>query len=136
MKALTVWQPWASLIAWGEKTIETRSWFTPYRGPLAIHAGARWTREQQTCCWQPGFAQALIRHGINAPDELPRGAIVCIVQLVATFRTDTLRERLDIPELRFGDYTPGRFAWKLDVIEVLKEPIPASGKQGLWEWTR
>lgn len=39
MKALTVRQPWASLIAAGVKTIETRSWSTRYRGPLAIHAG-------------------------------------------------------------------------------------------------
>lgn len=39
MKALTVRQPWASLIACGAKTIETRSWRTSYRGWLAIHAG-------------------------------------------------------------------------------------------------
>jgi hypothetical protein len=41
MKALTLWQPWASLIALGAKTIETRSWSTKYRGPLAIHAAKR-----------------------------------------------------------------------------------------------
>ncbi len=41
MKALSLWQPWASLIALGVKTIETRSWATNYRGPLAIHAGLR-----------------------------------------------------------------------------------------------
>jgi hypothetical protein len=41
MKALTLHQPWASLIAEGVKTIETRSWSTKYRGPLAIHAAAR-----------------------------------------------------------------------------------------------
>ena len=38
MKALTLTQPWASLVACGAKTIETRSWRTPYRGPVAIHA--------------------------------------------------------------------------------------------------
>lgn len=41
MKALTLWQPWASLVALGVKTIETRSWSTRYRGPLAIHAATR-----------------------------------------------------------------------------------------------
>lgn len=41
MKALTLYQPWATLVALGVKTIETRSWATKYRGPLAIHAGAR-----------------------------------------------------------------------------------------------
>lgn len=38
MKALTVHQPWATLIAIGAKRLETRSWSTSYRGPLAIHA--------------------------------------------------------------------------------------------------
>lgn len=39
MKAITLHQPWASLIALGVKTVETRSWNTNYRGTLAIHAG-------------------------------------------------------------------------------------------------
>lgn len=41
MMTLSVRQPWASLIAWGDKTIEHRSWETPYRGPLLIHASGR-----------------------------------------------------------------------------------------------
>ena len=40
MKAITVKQPWASLIAYGEKKIEHRTWSTDYRGPLLICAGA------------------------------------------------------------------------------------------------
>jgi activating signal cointegrator 1 len=40
MKALTLHQPYASLVALGVKRIETRSWATSYRGPIAIHAGA------------------------------------------------------------------------------------------------
>lgn len=39
MKAITIRQPWAGLIAVGEKVYETRSWPTKYRGPIAIHAG-------------------------------------------------------------------------------------------------
>ena len=42
MKFLTIRQPWASLIAVGAKTIETRPFSTTYRGPLAIHAGKAW----------------------------------------------------------------------------------------------
>lgn len=38
MKALSIWEPWASLIACGTKRIETRSWSTEYRGPLLICA--------------------------------------------------------------------------------------------------
>lgn len=41
MKALTIWQPWASLLVSGQKKYETRSWATDYRGPIAIHAAMR-----------------------------------------------------------------------------------------------
>lgn len=41
MKALTIWQPWASLLACGVKKYETRSWATQYRGPIAIHAAKK-----------------------------------------------------------------------------------------------
>lgn len=41
VRALTLWQPWASLVALGLKRIETRSWSTPYRGRLLIHAAAK-----------------------------------------------------------------------------------------------
>jgi activating signal cointegrator 1 len=40
MKAISIWQPWASLIAIGAKKYETRSWETSYRGPIAIHAAS------------------------------------------------------------------------------------------------
>ena len=36
MKALSVKQPWANMIAEGEKTIETRTWSTDYRGEILI----------------------------------------------------------------------------------------------------
>ncbi|MBV9748334.1 MAG: ASCH domain-containing protein, partial [Acetobacteraceae bacterium] len=40
IKALTLWQPWASLLVWGDKRLETRSWRTQERGLVLIHAGA------------------------------------------------------------------------------------------------
>lgn len=45
MKAITVWQPWASLLVSGRKRYETRSWATSYRGPIAIHAAKRPVRQ-------------------------------------------------------------------------------------------
>lgn len=41
MKAITIWQPWASLLAIGAKRYETRNWETKYRGPIAIHAAKK-----------------------------------------------------------------------------------------------
>ena len=37
-------------------------------------------------------------------------------------------------EMAIGDWTPGRYAWELDNIELLPLPIPARGRQGLWNW--
>ena len=54
MKALSVKQPWAELIARGEKTIETRVWCTAYRGPLLIVASKR------PDVWATGCAIAVV----------------------------------------------------------------------------
>ena len=40
-RILTVWQPWATLLALGVKRVETRPWSASYRGPVVIHAAAR-----------------------------------------------------------------------------------------------
>ena len=55
MKALSVKQPWANMIAAGEKTIETRTWPTDYRGPLLIVS----TRDPRIA--PAGFALAVVR---------------------------------------------------------------------------
>jgi activating signal cointegrator 1 len=47
VKALTLTQPWASLVAIGAKQIETRTWSTRYRGRVAIHAARRWSLNDQ-----------------------------------------------------------------------------------------
>lgn len=47
MRALSVLQPWAWLLANGHKDVENRSWATRYRGDFFIHAGKRWGREQR-----------------------------------------------------------------------------------------
>lgn len=61
MKVLTLHQPWASLIALGVKTIETRSWTTSYRGPLAIHAGASFQGiDDELECEEAGWRAAQI----------------------------------------------------------------------------
>lgn len=176
MKAITLWQPWASLVAVGVKTIETRSWSTSHRGPLAIHAGARppetsnfggemggWTVGRL----DPGAPRRMWR-GSGPIIDLPLGAVVATCTL--TDVVPILDERIDDPHLLisdealwiaeaaygedhgegnierlqdawqvtdqrpYGDFTPGRYAWLLAEVELLEEPVPARGRQGLWEW--
>lgn len=131
MKCLSLWQPWASLVAWGNKRVETRSWATAYRGELAIHASKRWTRDLIETCHDSPFSERILQHG--SPASLPRGAVVAVVQLIAVRRTEEVEPRLDDEEVDFGDYTPGRFAWFLGDARPLVEPYPLRGHQGLFD---
>ncbi|GIK37898.1 MAG: hypothetical protein BroJett011_17310 [Chloroflexota bacterium] len=77
MRCLTLTQSWAALVTLGAKQIETRSWSTRYRGPLAIHAGqgyGRWSRSYLTgLCQSEPFRQVLDWAGYSHFDELSRG---------------------------------------------------------------
>jgi len=146
MKCLSLTQPYASLVAIGAKRIETRSWATHHRGPLAIHAakglGAIGGLEGlKDLCQTPPFCDALLAAGIHFATDLPLGAVVAVCTLVTCIRLDddlTVRDALllsDAPHERaFGDYTVGRFAWILADVRPLPEPVPARGSLHLWEW--
>jgi hypothetical protein len=57
MKSITIIQPWATLIALGEKKYETRGWPTKHRGPLAIHAGKKIDKE---ACEEPEIKLGMV----------------------------------------------------------------------------
>lgn len=131
IKALTLSQPWGSLLAIGAKKIETRSWKTAYRGPLAIHAAKKYPRAAQMLAISSPFIEPLNRAGY-LPD-IPLGAVVAMCQLVNCLPVEMV-ERLSDSERKFGDYSPGRYAWILEDVKLLPEPIPAKGALSLWEW--
>jgi len=144
LPAITLWQPWASLLAHAIKRCETRYWYTRHRGPLAIHAAQRWARDQRDLCADPAFRPhlALIspEAADSAGDSLPRGHVLAVGYLEDLWRTENadphLRKlKIDIPtERALGDYRSGRWAWQFSAMELLLAPLPATGGQGLWEW--
>jgi activating signal cointegrator 1 len=137
VKALSLTQPWATLVATGEKRIETRSWSTGYRGWIAIHASKgfpRWAREYAE---DLEFQAALKRHGYSI-ESLPLGCIVAVCKLRACIRTEHCPEVFahtiwNNQEKLFGDYSLGRWGWALDDPHRLPEPIPVKGSLGLWD---
>ena len=145
MKALTIIQPYTTLIATGEKRFETRGWAAKYRGPLAIHAGKK---VDKTACEEPEIKAALARHGYTA-DNLPTGAVIAVSELAACQEIHidhtgdaVLLNRL-VPvfwigqgnkEFAFGFYESGRHAWELTNVKQLLEPVPAKGKLSFWNW--
>lgn len=139
MKALSIWQPWASLIAVGAKRYETRSWTTRYRGPIAIHAARHWDVECSANLSRYAVQAALApcvgidpKRYIVSKCDLPFGAIVAIAVLADVVPTAALQSEI-LAERTLGNFEPGRFAWRLERVERLLSPIPCAGRQGLWE---
>lgn len=129
MKTITILQPWASLIACGAKRIETRSWSTSHRGPLAIHAGRTVPSME---FFTPRVEKALWN------EDTPFGKVIAIAELVdcvemTNERIAAWREKYGDDEIAFGHFEPGRYAWILANVRRI-EPVPAKGRQRLWEW--
>lgn len=115
MKALTLHQPWASLIAFGVKTIETRGWKTTYRGPLAIHAGLKepehglkfpggwWVWNDRSLRGQPPAKPYLFDPRQPTVMEslvpLPLGAVVATCELVDCVPMVLLGDSIEEPVL-------------------------------------
>lgn len=130
MKAITLTQPWATLVAFGAKKIETRSWATDYRGPLAIHAAK--SIPTWVDYWAISVLPILSRYRALPIQSLPRGCVVATCTLVDV--VPAARARPDAAERTLGDFAPGRFAWLLADVRPLPVPVPARGSLGLWEW--
>lgn len=128
MKALTISQPFASLIADGKKFVENRTWETLYRGPLAIHAGKG--------------TQYLSRSTLAT---YPTGCVIAVARLAGCFRRSSIEfmasSRLPPKssmsrtwrEIFEHEHTEGPFCWILEDVRKLAEPIPFRGAQGLFD---
>ena len=127
MKALSLWQPWAQLIALGHKTIETRSWATVHRGPLLIHAAKRPLDEH---------ARALCA-ALHLHEDMPMGCIVALVDLVdvkpTTHFSGLFGDENGQKERLLGDYRPGRYGWCLKLRKRFSFPLFTPGRQRLFE---
>lgn len=150
MKAISLWQPWASLMVIGAKRIETRHWPTYWRGPLVIHAAKRFGREEQFLCTREPFITALTKAGIQNHDDLPLGALLGVVDLIGCvkipegtpcqgklFGEGVVVSGVKLPpdgdDLSYGNYTPGRYAWVTEHARRFAVPIPYKGSQGFFD---
>jgi hypothetical protein len=134
IKALTVWQPWASLLVAGIKEYETRPWETQYRGWLAIHA-AKSTAGRTMAEEGVPIKQCIGRAGFAGFNDMPRGCVLGIVYLDLVVPTKGFQTSTFL-EMMLGNFAWGRFAWHIvpEMRAVFDDPIPARGRQGLWNW--
>lgn len=160
MKALTLTEPYASLVMIGAKKIETRSWYTNYRGPIAIHAAKGMTGDDLRFAltnpavsvplgWGPYRWQA---DRVKEAFPVTRGKVIATATLVHCGEIGCNRAGwcgyydrygnshendwtgVRESERALGLYVDGRYAWILADVVRLPEPIPATGALGLWEW--
>lgn len=124
MKALTVKEPWASLIINGYKKYEFRSWKTNYRGKLLIHAGLSLDRTVTD-----KFSDYNLEYGQG---EIIGEATLADCILVDEKLNMELKEK-DSLVYGHSDHT-GIYAWKLDNVIKYDKPIKCKGKLGLWNY--
>ncbi len=132
MKALSLWQPWASL--WFTSKIhETRDWRLNHRGWLAVHATKKIVHDLD-----PRLVDIVDSDfGGHWGMELPRGAIIGIVNILDVVPADCVfathardNDGFFADDFYCGNFAPGRFAFKRGECHLFREPIPYRGHQG------
>lgn len=111
MRVLSVKQPWAWGLVFGAKRLESRSWRTLYRGPLAIHASL-----SRSALGDDNGA-------FDLPDLIDFGSIIGIVDLVDC-----------VPVAKvFGEpFAEGPWCWVTANPRPLASPFDCRGALGLW----
>ncbi len=139
MKALSIWQPWVSLIMSGRKKIETRSLAAPcsIRGQrIAIVSTKTIRSEQRRAAEQDDFRKHYAATGLAAMEDLPMGCVLGTVVVEDCREIDSeFMQELDEQEDAFGWHETGQFAWFVREPAPLAEPIAVRGGQGLWNWS-
>ena len=130
MKAITLIQPWASLIMLQEKIIETRSWSTSFRGRIAIHAGKKIDKKVFEI---PYYREVLSNYGITASNIIT-SAIICTCDIVDVRKSEDVRDHISAKELAFGNYENNRFCWMLENINKIDPVLNVKGMLGLWKY--
>lgn len=123
MRAITIRQPWAQLIAEGSKDVENRTWSTRWRGPLLIHAGLQYdvlaTLPENLDDETARRAREAVQRGHDR-----RGAFVGVVQLRGMTGPQS--------QHRSPWALDHHHRWELAEPIALDEIVHAGGHQGLW----
>lgn len=145
MKAISLWQPWASALFTDLKPDETRHWPMPLKlvgEPIAIQASLRDTRDERIF-WSdfverdPVMMDHFRLMGIHSYQDLPRGCIIGWVVFKAPLHTSAMPATAATATARiWGDYSPKRFYWPKQKAALFDKYYPCTGRQGFFDWTR
>ncbi|MCY4653282.1 MAG: ASCH domain-containing protein [Dehalococcoidia bacterium] len=149
MRALTLHQPWAQLMVWGLKNIETLSWAAPRNligQRVAIHAGKRKPRPTE---WNIEVQRVVLRR-VGSSHAMPMGAVVATAKLIECMQVMGEPDSRGIVTCRgfgelgdelaydatsttdlYGDFSVGRWLWVFHDLRRV-EPVSTNGRQGVW----
>ncbi|MBN8523803.1 MAG: ASCH domain-containing protein [Planctomycetes bacterium] len=130
MLGISVWQPWASLIAAGAKRYETRSWQPPASliGQRLAICSSRTAEGLHDTAQDDAFNRLCLRR--LGQRQLPMGRVVAVVTVEGCIATTSrAARRIGVRERLVGDWSPGRYAWRLADVQTLAAPVPVTGSQ-------
>jgi hypothetical protein len=136
INAISLWEPWATAMRLGLKTVETRGWPPPARcvtRPLLICGAKRWKQDQNSFLWDPRVRMAVKMAAGKFPVDMLLGMAACIVTLGIPCVTSVLRQRVGAVERMWGDYSNGRWGWQTSRLINDFKPFPVKGKQGIFQ---
>lgn len=133
MRAIALYQPWASLWLTDSKIHETRSWPLPRKGELAVHASKKIQQDLE----EPTRLIVERRFGHDWMHTLPTGAIIGAVEIIDCLKTEEVYPNplsRDAPDDYWcGNFAPGRFAWRRGRAFTLPTPRPFTGRQNIFQ---
>lgn len=136
MKAISLWQPWASAIALGLKKVETRSRMTRCFGELAICAAKKNSADLEMQLEILRSSNLEVAKGFKNLEffELPFGSVVAVGYLHCVMSIELIdRSKLSEHEIMLGDYSEGRYGWMFRDVRPLRKPVPVIGRQFLFD---
>ena len=133
MKAISLWQPWASLWFSAAKIHETRHWPLKHRGWLVVHAAKRTIDDFQGEDDLDEVCDRVLGKGWSS--AMPRGALIGAVEIIECRRTeDILKGFQELDDYVCGDFSEGRYGWKrADKFITFEKPVPYRGMQSLFD---
>lgn len=134
MKAISVYQPWASLIAHGLKTMFTVS--RRVRKPfddLAIHSMNSWDKRGIAFCERPELRRALRKMGYADYTKMPLGHILATTVFCGNVQRVDLSEAETDDYMTYGDLKPARWIWRVKEAMLLSEPFFFTGRPALFD---
>lgn len=133
MKAISLWQPWASWVMWGWKRIETRThdrFVGLLRERIAIHAAKHFDKNAARLAWAYLTEERRREHArrlLNRDRCFPEGAIICTAHVIDVRKLTPDESRFALIECK----TP-RIGLCLVAIEQIDPPILCKGRQGIF----